>query len=213
MVQSRQKCEGPSEVNYPDSATAAKTALIRLLQLAHAGEQAAALAYRGHAASLWAHKERPALAQIESDEWQHRREVGEMLHTLNAQPDPQQEKIMWGVGSLIGLLCHFGGWLIPMYGAGKLESGNIWEYEYAARLAQLAGHAEMIPSLLEMAELEWEHEAYFRSQVKSHWLGKALPLWKIPAAKAEIQTGFSAFIATHTPLAQIAKETSHASHP
>lgn len=206
MVQSRQKCEGPFEVIYPDSVSAAQTALIRLIQLAHAGERAAALAYRGHAAAWWSRRERAEIAQIEAEELQHRRAVGEMLLQLNARPDPKQEKIMWGVGSLIGLLCHFGGWVIPMYGAGKLESGNIWEYEHAARLAQLAGHPNLVPALLEMAEVEWEHEAYFRSQVRSHWLGKTLPLWKIPAAKAQIQTGFAEFMQTHSNV----KETSHA---
>ncbi|MGE3724494.1 MAG: ferritin-like domain-containing protein [Candidatus Sericytochromatia bacterium] len=204
---------------YPDSVSAAEKSLIRLLQLAHAGERAAALAYQGHAASWWARRERATLAQIEAEEWQHRSAVAEMLRQLNAAPDPKQENIMWGVGSLIGLLCHLGGWLIPMYGAGKLESGNIWEYEYAARLAQCARHPEMIDALLEMAEVEWEHEAYFRSAVKSHKLGKVLPLWKIPAAKAQIRTDFAAFIREPGALSpeaarenhpKVPKETTHA---
>lgn len=193
-------------VIYPESVSDAQAALIRLLQLAHAGERAAALAYRGHAAAWWARRERAEIAQIETEEWQHRNAVGAMLRQLNARPDPKQEKIMWGIGSLIGLLCHFGGWLIPMYGAGKLESGNIWEYEHAARLAQIADHPDLVPALLEMAEVEWEHEAYFRSQVRSHWLGKTLPLWKIPAAKAQIQTDFAKFVQTRSNV----KETSHA---
>lgn len=41
-----------------------------------------------------------------------------------------------------------------MYGAGRLERGNIVEYEIAAKLAAECGHPEMIDCLLEMAEVE-----------------------------------------------------------
>ena len=52
----------------------------------------------------------------------------------------------------IKLPCRIGGWLIPMYGAGRLESGNVREYEDAARFAVMAGYRRFVPALLEMAE-------------------------------------------------------------
>ena len=57
-----------------------------------------------------------------------------------------------------------------MYGAGRLESHNVKEYEDAADLAVVSGHPEFVECLLEMAEVEWDHEAYFRGKVESHWL-------------------------------------------
>ena len=41
-----------------------------------------------------------------------------------------------------------------------------------------------------MAEVEWEHEKYFRSQVVKHWLGRRLPIWQQPAAKDCIRASF-----------------------
>jgi hypothetical protein len=77
-----------------------------------------------------------------------------------------------------------------MYGAGKLESGNIVEYETAARFARDSGHAELINCLLEMAEVEWDHEKYFRSQVLRHAVGRRLPIWPEPPAKESIRESF-----------------------
>jgi hypothetical protein len=77
-----------------------------------------------------------------------------------------------------------------MYGAGRLESRNIREYEVAARFADASGHAEYIDCLLEMAEVEWEHEHYFRSKVQSHWLSGRITLWPEPPEKASIRSSF-----------------------
>jgi hypothetical protein len=82
------------------------------------------------------------------------------------------------------------GWLAPMYGAGKLERRNIEEYETAARLAMAASHPEFVDCLLGMAEVEWEHEAYFRSRVLSHRLARLLPIWPAPPPKQEIRASF-----------------------
>ena len=38
------------------------------------------------------------------------------------------------VGRLLGVMCHLIGWFAPMYGAGRLESRNIREYETALQL-------------------------------------------------------------------------------
>jgi hypothetical protein len=48
-----------------------------------------------------------------------------------------------------------------MYGAGKLESRNVKEYEVAARHAWACDRREWVDCLLTMAEVEWEHEAFF----------------------------------------------------
>ena len=77
-----------------------------------------------------------------------------------------------------------------MYGAGKLESRNIREYETAARFARQCGRKEFIDCLLTMAEVEWEHERYFRSRVMSHRWANNIKLWPQPAAKASIRLQF-----------------------
>ena len=164
--------------------------LIALLQLAYSGELAAAHAYRGHWSSVRNADEKTSIKNIEDDEWRHRRLVGEMLKGLGSGPSRRREIRAIVIGRALGLLCHVTGWLAPMYGAGKLESRNIREYETAARYARDCGRADLIDCLLEMAEVEWEHELYFRSRVKEHFLGRRLPLWPQPPAKETIRLSF-----------------------
>ncbi|HKC63512.1 MAG TPA: hypothetical protein VKB86_07735, partial [Pyrinomonadaceae bacterium] len=90
----------------------------------------------------------------------------------------------------LGALCHITGWLAPMYGAGKLERRNIKEYESAARFAAGAGRTEFIDCLLRMAEVEWEHEQYFRACVLSHRWSARIKLWPAPPPKEEIRRSF-----------------------
>lgn len=174
----------------------AREALILLLQRAHAGELAAARAYKGHAASWWARRERAEIEAIEAHEWIHRADVGKILASFGAKPDPKRERMLWLIGSSIGLLCHVGGWLIPMYGAGVLEQANFEEYKTAARLALQAGHPEFVELLLEMAETEWDHEAWFRGQVMSHPIGRRLPLWQSLPPRDSIRKSFSSLTPT-----------------
>lgn len=167
------------------------TTLIALLQLAYSGELAAAYAYRGHWHSVSDKDERSSIEQIENEEWHHRRLVGEMLQSLKAYPDKRREIRASIIGRTLGLLCHFTGWLAPMYGAGRLESRNIREYETAARYARDCGRADLVDCLLTMAEVEWEHERYFRSCVLRHRLGRRLPLWPEPPSKETIRESFA----------------------
>ena len=160
--------------------------LIALLQLAYSGELAAAYAYRGHWNSIRDANQRASIRSIEEDEWRHRKLVGEMLASLDAAPDKWRELRATIIGRVLGLLCHVMGWLAPMYGAGKLESKNIREYETAARHARDCDRADLIDCLLEMAAVEWEHELYFRSRVREHFLGSRLPLWPQPPPKETI---------------------------
>lgn len=131
--------------------------LIALLQLAYSGELAAAYAYRGHWKSVSNLNQKTAIQKIENDEWRHRELVGEMLASLGSAPSPKREKRADRIGRVLGFLCHVMGWLAPMYGAGRLESRNIREYETAARYARDCGRIDLVECLLEMAEVEWDH--------------------------------------------------------
>src|SRR5262245_32533676 len=122
----------------------ARSDLINLLQLAYSGEKAAGYAYRGHWHSVSDPEERSRIAAIEQEEWHHRRLVGDMLHVLGAGPNRRREVRAAIIGRTLQFLCHLSGWLLPMYGAGRLESRNIREYESAARFAQACGHGEFV---------------------------------------------------------------------
>jgi rubrerythrin len=161
--------------------------LIAILQLAYSGELAAAYAYRGHWHSVRRAEERAAIRNIEADEWRHRRFVGEMLSALGSGPSRRRERRATIIGRTLGVLCHVTGWLAPMYGAGKLESRNVREYETAARHARDCGCVDFIDCLLEMAEVEWDHEHYFRSRLLNHWLGRRLRLWPQPPPRGTIR--------------------------
>ena len=161
--------------------------LINILQLAYSGELAAAYAYRGHWRSLRDAEDRARVKMIEEEEWHHRRLVGEMLKDFGAGPLRKRELRATIVGRTLGLLCHVSGWFMPMYGAGRLESRNIVEYETAARYAHECGRDDLIDCLLTMAEVEWEHERYFRSCVLRHRWSKRFTVWPEPPPKESIR--------------------------
>ena len=164
--------------------------LIALLQLAYSGELAAAYAYRGHWKSVNNLDQKTAIQKIENDEWRHRELVGGMLASLESAPNPARESRADKIGRVLGFLCHVMGWLAPMYGAGRLESRNIREYETAARYARECGRDDLVGCLLEMAEVEWDHEHYFRNRVQEHFIGRHLPIWTQPPPKESIRLSF-----------------------
>ena len=176
-----------------------REALVALLQLAYSGEKAAAYAYAGHWRSTSNEEDRAHIRRIEEEEWQHRRLVGEMLAELGSGPSAMRERRAAVIGRTLGVLCHVSGRLAPLYGAGKLESRNIREYETAARLARDCGRHEWIDCLLTMAEVEWDHEHWFRGKVESHRLGKRLPIWKEPPPRESIRESFEAEPAPGAP--------------
>jgi rubrerythrin len=147
--------------------------LIEILQNAYSGELAAALAYRGHWKSLANEGERDSIQKIEQDEWRHRERVGEMLECLGVTPRRAREAKSWLIGRSIGLACHMLGRFLPMYFAGRLESGNVVEYKEAASHASALELTEFQVDLLVMAAVEREHEAFFLSVVTGH---RMLPL-------------------------------------
>ena len=169
----------------------ARALLIRQLQGAYSGELAAAHAYRGHAASVRNADERERIRAIEAEELHHRALVGDLLARLGAASHPRLERLLGIVGRTLGALCHLTGWFAPMYGAGRLESHNIKEYEDAADYALQCGESGMIDCLLTMAEVEWEHEQYFRERVLTHWLARVVPMWKVPPPRASIRARFA----------------------
>lgn len=153
----------------------AKTKLIRILQNAFSGEVAAAYAYRGHWKSLKDSPEKTRIKEIEEEEWDHRRRVGEWLEKLGAAPRKAREKVFWTIGRSLGVTCHISGWFMPMYFAGRLESQNSAEYEEAAVFAKELEMHDCVEDLLDMARVELEHEEFFREVVSGHRL---LPMMK-----------------------------------
>lgn len=166
--------------------------LIHVLQSACSGELAAGYAYRGHWKSVSPGAVRERIREIEEEEWHHRRLVLDLLVELGAGPSRSREAVFWLIGKTIGLLCRVGGWFIPMYGAGRLESGNIAEYERAAAFALEAGYAGMVDCLLTMAEVEWEHERFFREQIAGHRMLRLFKLWPSPPPRYAIRSPYAA---------------------
>jgi rubrerythrin len=161
--------------------------LIAILQHAFSGERAAGYAYNGHWKAAVDPGERERIRQIEDEEWHHRRLVGEMLTSLGSGPQRLRELRAALIGRALGLLCHLSPWFLPMYGAGWLESQNIVEYENAARHARGCGRDDLVDCLLTMAEVEWDHEAYFRSKVVGHSWSRIITVWRQPPPKAAIR--------------------------
>jgi rubrerythrin len=165
--------------------TGARERLIAILQHAHAGERGAMHAYRGHWQSLSDPAERTEVRRVGSEEADHRRRVRRILVALGACPDERLERRMLRLGRSISAFCRVGGWFAPMYGAGLLESRNVEEYEEAARCAVLCGRPEFVEDLVDMAEVERRHEAYFRGKVATHALSRVFPRWRVPPPHAQ----------------------------
>jgi demethoxyubiquinone hydroxylase (CLK1/Coq7/Cat5 family) len=144
--------------------------LERLLQDAHAGELAAAYAYRGHWHSLRRGAERTEVRRIEEAEWHHRALVAAMLVGLGARPRRRRELLMGGVGRFFGALCFVGGRFGPMYAAGRLEAMNVDQYRTAHDLAAALGFPTWAEQLEEMRAEEDRHERWFGDRVRGHWL-------------------------------------------
>lgn len=145
-----------------------KQNLIRILQNAYSGELAAAFAYRGHWKSLKDSPEHDRIKNIEAEEWHHRERVGHWLQALGAKPRRVREMVFWTIGRTLGTTCYLSGWFMPMYFAGRLESGNVVEYEDAAEFARELGMSDCVDDLLDMACVELEHEVFFREMVTGH---------------------------------------------
>ena len=184
------KLRSEARDNYLSPAIA-REKLINTLKSAYSGELGAINAYTGHRKSVSDPAEKQMIYRIEVEEIYHRERVGEILSLLGDAPSVPQDRTMDWVGKTLGYLCSLSGWFAPMYGAGLLESRNIKEYEEAAEYALAAGHIEFIDDLLVMAEVEWEHEKFFREKCSSHFLYHWFPKWPIPPAKETIREPFA----------------------
>lgn len=77
-----------------------------------------------------------------------------------------------------------------MFGAGWINSRNIREYEELARAAMDAGRAAFAEELVGMAEVEWDHEQYFRRKARDHWLARWVALWAPPSPRETLRARF-----------------------
>ena len=161
-------------VTAPDGSPQAGTArrdLVRVLQDAHAGELAAAYAYRAHWRSLHRRPEaRAEVRRIEGTEWHHRNLVADMLVELGAGPRRPREVLMASIGRFFGLLCFVSGFFAPMYAAGRLEAMNVGQYSSARDSATVLGLAGFVVQLEAMRAEEDRHERFFGDQVRGHRL-------------------------------------------
>jgi rubrerythrin len=149
--------------------------LIDLLKKAYSAEKAASFAYQGHAASVKSPAEKAAIRQIELDEWNHRKEVLQLMAQYGIQPSKYYEFRFHVVGKIISFSCYVIGWFMPFYFAGRLESGNVCEYFRMKQYFNSLGIHEHDKLLYDMGMKEKEHEVYFLEGIKTN---KLLPLFE-----------------------------------
>ncbi len=162
----KRQTDGRLQMNQAE----ARRKLIKLLQNAHAGERAAALAYQGEARILKIQPEIQAIRQIEADEWRHRAEVFEILRELNAKPAPFREVLMLCIGTVISFGCMFCRRYWATYFAGILEHSNVQEYAEARKYAEILELESYAKCFREMELTEFRHEQILQKMIAEHWL-------------------------------------------
>lgn len=149
--------------------------LVDLLQRAYSAEKAAAFAYQGHAGSVKNSEEKSAIKQIETDEWNHRREVLHIMQQYNIPVSRYYEFRFHVIGKIISYSCYVIGWFMPFFFAGRLESGNVCEYFRMMQYFHELGILEHNKILYEMGIKEKEHEVYFLGKIRNK---KLLPFFE-----------------------------------
>jgi len=149
--------------------------LIDLLKRAYSAEKAAAFAYQGHAGAVKDAEEKKAIRQIEIDEWNHRKEVLQIMKQYQIAPSNYYEFRFHVIGKVISGSCYIIGWFMPFYFAGRLESGNVCEYFRMKQYFNGLGIGEHDVLLYEMGIKEKEHEVYFLERIRKN---KRLPLFE-----------------------------------
>ena len=149
--------------------------LIDLLQRAYSAEKAAAFAYQGHAGSVKDIAEKKAIQQIETDEWNHRRDVLAIMQQYDIPISKYYEMRFHIIGKTISISCYIIGWFMPFYFAGRLESGNVCEYFRMKQFFNEVGIQVHDKVLYEMGIKEKEHEVYFLEKIKNK---KLLPFFE-----------------------------------
>ena len=125
-----------------------------MLQKAHAGEIAAYHAYLGHA------KTNPALRKeilrIRRDEAHHVCEIRRMMRLSGVKPSPLRDFLMSMIGRVCSALCFVTTKSQANFGARVLERiGTVAYCEMAKQSPRFR------KTLLEMAEVEQRHAAFF----------------------------------------------------
>ena len=149
--------------------------LIDLLQRAYAAEKAAAFAYQGHAGSVRDKTQKAEIRQIETDEWNHRSEVLQIMKLYDIPVSKWYEIRFHIMGKIISASCYVIGWFMPFYFAGSLESGNVCEYFRMKQFFNGLGITAHDTVLYEMGIKEKEHEVYFLGKIKNN---KLLPFFE-----------------------------------
>jgi hypothetical protein len=149
--------------------------LVSLLQLAYSAEKAAAFAYQGHAGSVKNKDVKEKIKKIEDDEWYHRKEVLSLMHWYGIPVSKWYEFKYAVIGKSISYSCYLIGWFMPMYFAGRLESGNVNEYFVMKSRFNALNIFDHDYILMEMGLKEKEHEEYFLSMIRRH---KLLPVFE-----------------------------------
>jgi len=142
-----------------------------LLQLAYSAERAASFAYQGHAGAVKEQEDKIRIKEIEDDEWLHRAEVLKIMQEYQIPVSRFYEIKYYLIGKIICYSCYMIGWFMPMYFAGRLESGNVNEYFIMKDLFNKLNITKHDADLEEMGMKEKEHEVFFLSKIKTHkWL-------------------------------------------
>jgi hypothetical protein len=149
--------------------------LVDLLKRAYSAEKAAAFAYQGHAGSVSSAEAKRAIKQIEDDEWNHRREVLQIMKQYNIPVSNWYEFRFGMIGKIISGSCYVIGWFMPYYFAGRLESGNVCEYFRMMHYFHSLNITEHDKILYEMGMKEKEHELYFLGPIRNN---KLLPFFE-----------------------------------
>jgi rubrerythrin len=145
------------------------------LKRAYSAEKAAAFAYQGHAGSLKNSEEKRSVRQIETDEWNHRREVLEIMKQYDIPVSRYYEFRFHIIGKIICYSCYVIGRFMPFYFAGRLESGNVCEYFRMMQYFHELGITAHNQILYEMGIKEKEHEVYFLGKIRNK---KMLPFFE-----------------------------------
>ncbi len=140
--------------------------LIDLLQRAYSAERAAAFAYQGHAGSMRDPEIKKIIHQIETDEWNHRSEVLDLMGVYDIPISNYYEVKFYIIGKIISGSCYVIGWFMPFFFAGRLESGNVCEYFRMKQFFNSLLITDHDQVLYNMGMKEKEHEVYFLEQIK-----------------------------------------------
>ena len=163
--------------------------LIATLQMAYSGELAAGFAYRGHWHSVRDPEERRRIKQIEDEEWHHRKLVGEMLES----PVPVRikcgrcERPWWGECWDCCVTSAVGSRRCTERAGSRVAISSSMKRR---RVMRSRAGEDLIDCLLTMAEVEWEHEKYFRSCAASSLGQESFDLARATTTKETIRASF-----------------------